>query len=346
MVSRRGISVLDLVLGLPGGTATVFLPDDVQHTLESFAVLEHTTTTTTASYVHEGTTQALGDEPLALPGVLGWKLESPVVTTGLRFRVVRTRAQPAANQNVDPPSITSTVDLYLDPLALTIPGLVPAVVAGGTFGSADPAHLVPAANRGDVRVWGRAILRITLGPPVNVALVDWPDPFDPNAVAGAVTELAFDPPTFLVGQSGFGATVDRVVVDLDRDFTPADIVARGQDATWQGVSLREGTLYFPRGADRRRPVDRAARPARRRAARRQRSAGRDRHRVRPHTGEPCGRRVRRCRWCAAQRDQRRRLHAGVSPRRGGRDHRNTASRGGRPAGRSHGHVDAARRHAP
>ena len=146
MVARRGISLLDLVLGLPLGSASVLLPDDVQHALESLAVLEHTSTVTAASYIHEGTTQALGEQPLALPSVLGWKLDAPVVTTGLRFRVVRTRTNAIGGQNVEPPSTTGTVDLYLDPLALTIPGLVPAVVAGGTFGSANPAHLVPAAT--------------------------------------------------------------------------------------------------------------------------------------------------------------------------------------------------------
>ena len=248
MVARRGISLLDVVLGLPLGSASVLLPDDVQHALESLAVLEHTSTVTAASYIHEGTTQALGEQPLALPSVLGWKVDAPVVTTGLRFRVVRTRNNAVGGQNVEPPSTTGTVDLYLDPLALTIPGLVPAVVAGGTFGSANPAHLVPAATRGDVHVWGRGILRITLGGTGGVALVDWPDPLNPNATTGAVTELSFDPPTFLVGSSGFGATVDRVVVDVSPAFTPADITARGQDATWQGISLREGTLYLPRNA--------------------------------------------------------------------------------------------------
>ena len=248
MVARRGISLLDLVLGLPLGSASVLLPDDVQHTLESLAVLEHTSTVTAASYIHEGTTQALGEQPLALPSVLGWKLDAPVVTTGLRFRVVRTRNNAVGGQNVEPPSTTGTVDLYLDPLALTIPGLVPAVVAGGTFGSANPAHLVPAATRGDVRIWGRGSCGSPSVRPVGVALVDWPDPLNPNATTGTVTELAFDPPTFLVGESGFGATVDRVVVDVSPAFTPADIVARGQDATWQGISLREGTLYLPRNA--------------------------------------------------------------------------------------------------
>lgn len=248
MVGRRGISVADLVLGLPGGTLSVLLPDEVTDALESLAVLEHTSRATTTAYIHEGTTQALGHEPLALPSVWGWKLESPVATTGLGFRVVRNRTAVGTGQNVEPPSVTATVDLHLDPLALTIPRLVPALVAGGTFGSANPAHLVPDPNRDGVRLWGRAILRITLGPSVSVALVDWPDPFNPAAPAGAVAELSFDPPTFLVGTSGFGATIDRVVADLSPTYTPADIIARGQDAAWQGISLREGTLYFPRNA--------------------------------------------------------------------------------------------------
>ena len=97
---------------------------------------------------------------------------------------MRTRNNAVGGQNVEPPSTTGTVDLYLDPLALTIPGLVPAVVAGGTFGSANPAHLVPAATRATSASGAGGILRITLGGAGGVALVDWPDPLNPNADDG------------------------------------------------------------------------------------------------------------------------------------------------------------------
>ena len=60
--------------------------------------------------------------------------------------------------------------------------------------------------------------------------------------------MTFDPPSFLFDSSGFGATVDRVVADVSPTFTPADVVARGHDQTWQGISLREGALYLPRNA--------------------------------------------------------------------------------------------------
>lgn len=247
MVSRRGISVLDLALGLPAGGATALLPDDVRNALESLAVLELTTTTTPAAYIHQGVSQSIGDEPLALPQVNTWAVESPVLTTGLPFRVVRLRSAPGSGGNLEAQSATNTVDLYLDPIGFTFPRLTPAIVAGGTFGSANAAHLVPDPDRDGVRAWGRAILRITLGPPFGVSIVDWPDPFSPIGGAG-VAELTFDPPSFLFGSSGFGATVDRVVVDVSQTFTPADVVARGHDQTWQGISLREGALYLPPNA--------------------------------------------------------------------------------------------------
>ena len=185
MVSRRGISVLDLALGLPAGGATALLPDDVRNTLESLAVLELTTTTTPAAYIHQGVSQAIGDEPLALPGVHTWAVESPVLTTGLPFRVVRLRGAAGTGTTIEAQSTTSTVDLYLDPIGFTFPRLTPAIVAGGTFGSANAAHLVPDPDRDGVRAWGRAILRIALGPPVSVSIVDWPDPSAPSVAAGS-----------------------------------------------------------------------------------------------------------------------------------------------------------------
>ena len=247
MVSRRGISLLDLAVGLPAGGATALLPDEVRNTLESLAVLELTTTTTPAAYVHQGVSQSIGDEPLALPQVNTWAVESPVLTTGLPFRVVRLRGAAGAGAAIEAQSTTSTVDLYLDPIGFTFPRLTPAIVAGGAFGSTNAAHLVPDPDRDGVRAWGRAILRITLGPPLSVSIIDWPDPFSPVGGAG-VAELTFDPPSFLFDASGFGATVDRVVVDVSQTFTPADVVARGHDQTWQGISLREGALYLPRNA--------------------------------------------------------------------------------------------------
>jgi hypothetical protein len=225
----------------------MLLPDDVRHTLESLAVLELTTTTTPVAYVHQGVSQAIGDAPLALPKVHTWAVESPVLTTGLPFRVVRTRAPAGTGTRIEASSTPSTVDLYLDPIGITLPRVTPAVVVGGTFGSANPAHLVPDPDRDGVRVWGRAILRITLGSPVTVSIVDWPDPFSAVVGAGAV-ELTVDPPSFLFDRSGFGTTVDRVVIDVSSTSTPADVVARGHDATWQGISLREGALYLPRNA--------------------------------------------------------------------------------------------------
>jgi hypothetical protein len=61
MASRRGISVLDLVLGLPAGGATALLSDDIRNTLESLAVLELTSTTTPAAYIHQGVSQSIGE---------------------------------------------------------------------------------------------------------------------------------------------------------------------------------------------------------------------------------------------------------------------------------------------
>ncbi|MGH3823846.1 MAG: hypothetical protein ACRDRA_13600 [Pseudonocardiaceae bacterium] len=62
MLARRGISVLDLAQGFSAGSAAVLLPDDVRAALESLAVLEHTSVTTTSNHVHDGSA-VIGFDP-------------------------------------------------------------------------------------------------------------------------------------------------------------------------------------------------------------------------------------------------------------------------------------------
>src|SRR5207244_7115721 len=53
------------------------------------------------------------------------------------------------------------------------------------------------------------------------------------------------PPGFLFGDSSIGMTVDRLTYDDSPDFTPPEIVARGQPASWRGIAIHEATLYLP-----------------------------------------------------------------------------------------------------
>ena len=57
--------------------------------------------------------------------------------------------------------------------------------------------------------------------------------------------LTARPPNFLFGGSRFGMTLDQFVLDLSKTYTPAEIVARSHDETWEGVSFREATFYLP-----------------------------------------------------------------------------------------------------
>jgi hypothetical protein len=61
-----------------------------------------------------------------------------------------------------------------------------------------------------------------------------------------VIETGFSPPHLLLHDSGMGLTVDRVVLDLTDAFTPEDIVARGHGADFEGMTIREATVYLPR----------------------------------------------------------------------------------------------------
>ena len=80
----------------------------------------------------------------------------------------------------------------------------------------------------------------------TVQLVDTPDPFDPTTPTGAVARLTVRPPHFFFRRSEYGMTLDRFTLDLSKAFTPADVVTRGHDETWQGVAFKEATFYTPR----------------------------------------------------------------------------------------------------
>jgi hypothetical protein len=248
MAGRRGISLLDLVAPRPGLQALV--PDDVAARLEELAVIDHRATASAAAFLHHGTLQPLGDS-VGLPALDGWPVEVPGLSTGLPFRLSRRRRQAdaGAGDTWEPAAQEVTLDLILERVAFVFPGLRAARRVPAVPGTATAAHLAADPDRTSVRLTGSGVLRIALGgPTVAARFIDWPDPFDPDASTGTVIRAGFDPPHFLIGDSGFGLTVDRLVYDASETFTPAEIVARGQDATWQGISIAEATLYLPRNA--------------------------------------------------------------------------------------------------
>ncbi|HEX5927896.1 MAG TPA: hypothetical protein VFY48_00715 [Solirubrobacterales bacterium] len=121
------------------------------------------------------------------------------------------------------------VDLDLDPLTLSFPGLRPAqeVVQPGR-----PTVLAEQQAGGSVRIVGRAALRIGAagGGTPRVSLLDGLHPADPFGPHGTVPSLRLDPPSFFLGDSEFGFTVEELGFDDS------------------GLTLRRATLFLPPGA--------------------------------------------------------------------------------------------------
>jgi hypothetical protein len=240
-MALRGISILDLLGSVPGAS---LIPDDVADQLENLAILDHSSTTSGGAYVHYGTVRSVAD--MGLPALQSWPVEVPGLNEGLPFQLTFTRASPTAGSSLEAAPTEWRLDLLLNEVSIVIPDLKPAKPAGGS--GVDALHLVADPARSRVRIFGSGVLRIastvTSGG-VIARFVDVPDTFDPAAPTGTVLTLGFDPASFLIGGTQFGLTVDRLTYDDAEDYTPPDIEARGHDATWRGISIKEATFYAP-----------------------------------------------------------------------------------------------------
>ncbi|WP_140635948.1 OmpA family protein [Methylibium rhizosphaerae] len=245
MSVRRGISILDL-LPQTTGVATQ-IPDGIVEQIGILTVLDHRSTTSNDFFLHEGTLQSLAD---ALDiNTAQWLLRIPGLTHGLPFRLAVNRALAANNTAQEGAPGLWTLDIEVWDVEVLIPGVRAARKTGGT--GVTPLTLQPTGNtpaQQQVHLVAQGVVRISGGPgatPTQVQLVDAPDPFDPTAPTGSVIRLTAKPSSFLFGSSQYGMTLDSVVLDLSQNFTPADIEARGHDETWEGVSYKEATFYFP-----------------------------------------------------------------------------------------------------
>ena len=242
-MAKRGISLLDLAAPFPGSQAVI--PDDLAARLENFGVVQHRSTTSPGAVIHEGVIQPVSD--LGFPALRDWPVEVPGLNAGLPFRLVRTRTTPGAGQTVEPAGASAFVDLVVDRIAITVPGLRPATLVPSA--PAVAAHLLPDASRDRVKIVGAGVVRIDLsGSGDVIRFVDWPDPFDPNAPSGAVYRVTFDPVSFFLGSSEIGMVVDRLVFDASTQVTPPEILARGQTPGWQGLSIAQASLFLPPNA--------------------------------------------------------------------------------------------------
>lgn len=242
MSVRLGIHVLDLLPQTSGVALQV--PDGIVDAIGVLTVLEHRATTSGDFFLHEGTLQA-ADDALNLD-TSSWGLKIPGLTQGLPFRLALQRGAPAAGQ--EPAPQLWTLDIEIWDVEVQLPGLRAASPEGGE--GVTPLTLKPVGTTEATRaVWlvARGVVRISGGGTAGtqVQVVDSPDPFDPAAPTGTVIRLTARPPHFLFGGSRYGMTLDQVVLDLSRGFTPAEIEARDHDEAWEGVAFREAAFYFP-----------------------------------------------------------------------------------------------------
>ncbi len=246
----RGISLLDLLAPVPGVSG--ILPDAIARQLERLAVVEHHAADTPSSFVHRGVVRPLvgtAMDALGLPAIGDWPIEAPGITTGLPFTLTRLRVAREAGDTIEPAAAVATLDLHLERVSILVPGLVPALRVGEASGDATATHLAPDPSGGSVRIVGTAVLRIDLrGDGAVARLVHAPDPFDALASTGLVVRATFEPPHFMIGSTGYGLTVDRLLYDASEDISPAEVLARGQDASFVGLAIAEATLYLPQDA--------------------------------------------------------------------------------------------------
>ena len=241
MVARLGVSVFDL---LPQTTDLAnFVPDEVIEKVGVLTVVEHQSTASPEFMLHAGTVQSPA-EVLDL-NIPSGAIKIPGLTHGLPFRLAVRRGAPRPGGQEGPPT-SWTLDLLVSNVEILLPGLQGARQAGGS--GVQPLHLERLdSDHRKVFLVASGVLRLLGSPGVatTAQLVDSPDPLDPTTPTGAVLRLTARPPHFFFGGSQYGLTLDRFELDLSKAFTPADVVARGHDETWEGVAFKEVTFYPP-----------------------------------------------------------------------------------------------------
>lgn len=244
MAFVRGATILDLIAEVPPG-AQGFVPDALRQFIELLNVADLSSRTSGTFFVHEGRVSSASDVALALGP--DFPVEIPGLTSGVPFQLGWVRATTGdANTDLEGEPTGWVLDLVLDRVAIIIPIGQPGELVPSS--PASPAFMRAAPNAGRrVKLYARGVLRIEgRAAGTTVRLIADPDPLIPTAPSGMVIETGFSPPHLLLHESGFGLTVDRVVLDLTDAFTPGDIMARGHGADFEGISIRQSTLFFPR----------------------------------------------------------------------------------------------------
>lgn len=241
MPITRGITVLDLIAQIPAGLQG-FIPAQVNAFIELLAIVEHRTFTSGRFFVHHGLVQSATDAGLVLPQ--GFPLVLPGLNRGVPFQFTHDRVALGAG-NLEPDSTLWQLDLFLDQVGVVLPVAQPAVRCD--VGPGSPGYLKRDPTRAGVQLLGSGVLQITGGAAgTNLNLIAKPNPMSPTDTIGTVLEFNLSPRHMLLHSSGLGMTIDRVVWDQSTVYTPAEIEARSHGPDWQGLAIKEASLYLPR----------------------------------------------------------------------------------------------------
>src|SRR5512145_3068535 len=187
------------------------LPGDLADRLDDLGIQDTSVTNPSSDVtVIRGTVLPLTDRGLPQLGSL--PLQAPGLTSGLRVQV--------AIRDDGSGSVTDwAIDLDLDRVTLLVPGLRP---AREVREPARATRLADEPSRTDVRVVGRGVLRIAAsgGSTPEVSLIDRLDHQTPFGSHGPVVSLGFDPPSFFLGGSSFGFTVEEMTYDQSDSTSP------------------------------------------------------------------------------------------------------------------------------
>ena len=239
----RGITLLDLVTVLLQG-AHELIPADLARLLELLSVVEQSSRASGNYDIVDWTARSVFDV-LGIDIGEGFTAEIPGSTSGLRFTYASNRVAATGGQNLEPEPVTwQVLTLYVDRLLIPMPGIA-AQRAQTTDGFVGP--LVPDPTEVCPHLWvSGAVLIGNASGSVQPRFVADPDPFQPDAPSGLIARAGLEPRHLLFGPSGFGMTVGEIAWDQTTAITPPEIVARGQDAAWRGLSMSDATLYLPR----------------------------------------------------------------------------------------------------
>lgn len=251
----RGITLFDLVTAIPQSTEELF-PSGVRRVLEHLSVVTSHSRASATFDIVEGTVRSVGqvvDEIFGFEIGDGFIAELPGVSDGLPFEYSSVRAVANATQNVEPAPALWQVSISVDRVLVRFPGRAARRTATtDENGTGFVGELVPDPDRERSHIWVSGTVLITnvtaAGNAGNVyARVIAPtDPFAPNSPSGMILRAGLEPRHVLFGTTGFGMTVGEIEWDATPAVTSPEIVARGHDAAWQGISVSDATLYLPR----------------------------------------------------------------------------------------------------